>query len=134
MLADLSNVADPMGLACDWRVVLHELGGHGILYNHVNSANFGFAHSAGDSFAAVLNDPETRAVDRFQTFPWVFGVIDRRHDRDVTAGWAWGGVNDNGGYASEEILCTTHFRLTAPSAATRPKSRCARSPRDTSPT
>ena len=81
MLADLSNVADPMGLACDWRVVLHELGGHGILYNHVNSPNFGFAHSAGDSFAAVLNDPETRAADRFQTFPWVFGVIDRRHDR-----------------------------------------------------
>ena len=100
-----------MGLACDWRVVLHELGGHGILYQSVNSPNFGFAHSAGDSFAAILNDPETRAADRFQTFPWVFGVIDRRHDRSVTAGWAWGGVNDVGGYSSEQILCTTHFRL-----------------------
>lgn len=111
MLADLADTANPMGLACDWRVVLHELGGHGILYNHVNSANFKFAHSAGDSFAAVLNDPETRAADRFQTFPWVYNIINRRHDRDVTAGWAWGGVNDFGGYSSEQILCTTHFRL-----------------------
>ena len=111
MLADLTDVANPMGLACDWRVVLHELGGHGILYQHVNSPNFGFAHSAGDSFAAILNDPETRAADRFQTFPWVFAIINRRHDRPVTTGWAWGGVNDVGGYSSEQILCTTHFRL-----------------------
>ncbi len=111
MLADLGDTVNPMGLACDWRVVLHELGGHGILYNHVNSPNFGFAHSAGDSFAAVLNDPETRAADRFQTFPWVYSVINRRHDRDVTAGWAWGGTMDVGGYSSEQVLCTTHFRL-----------------------
>ncbi len=111
MLADLGDVVNPMGLACDWRVVLHELGGHGILYGHVNSPNFGFAHSAGDSFAAVLNDPDTRAADRFQTFPWITGVIARRHDRDVTAGWAWDGVMDFGGYSSEQILCTTHFRL-----------------------
>lgn len=75
MLADLGDVANPIGLACDWRVVLHELGGHGILYNHVNSPNFGFAHSAGDSFAAVLNDPGSRAPDRFETFPWVYSVI-----------------------------------------------------------
>lgn len=111
MLADLTDVVNPMGLACDWRIVLHELGGHGILYQSVNSPNFGFAHSAGDSFAAVLNDPESQAADRFQTFPWVFGVINRRHDRSVTAGWAWGGVFDVGGYSSEQILCTTHFRL-----------------------
>ena len=111
MLADTGDVLNPIGLACDWRVVLHELGGHGILYNHVNSPNFGFAHSAGDSFGAVLNDPETRAPDRFLTFPWVGGVIGRRHDRDVGAGWAWGGVMDFGGYSSEQILCTTHFRL-----------------------
>ena len=111
MLADLTDVVNPMGLACDWRVVLHELGGHGILYGAVNSPNFGFAHSAGDSFGAILNDPESRAADRFQTFPWVFGVIARRHDRSVTAGWAWGGVFDSGGYNSEQILCTTHFRL-----------------------
>ena len=52
MLADLTNTANPIGLACDYRVALHELGGHGILYNHVNGPNFGFAHSAGDSFGA----------------------------------------------------------------------------------
>jgi zinc metalloprotease ZmpB len=111
MLADLSNTANPIGLACDWRVVLHELGGHGVLYNHVNGPNFGFAHSAGDSFGAVLSDPETQAPDRFLTFPWVGGVINRRHDRPVAGGWAWGGVNDTGGYNSEQILCTTHFRI-----------------------
>jgi hypothetical protein len=111
MLADLSDIGNPLGLACDWRVVLHELGGHGILYNHVNFPNFGFSHSAGDSFAAVLNDPETRATDRFLTFPWVGSVIGRRHDRSPTTGWAWGGANDVGGYSSEQILSTTHFRL-----------------------
>lgn len=111
MLADTSDPGNPLGLAADWRVVLHELGGHGILYNHVNSPNFGFAHSAGDSFAVVLNDPETQAPDRFLTFPWVASVINRRHDRDVTAGWAWGGVQDVGGYFSEQILATTHFRI-----------------------
>jgi hypothetical protein len=116
-LADTSNVAQPLGIACDWRVVLHELGGHGILYNHVNSANFGFSHSAGDSFGAVLDDPDSQAADRFLTFPWV--NIGRRHDRTPAAGWGWNGqiaLNpfsgfDPGGYNNEQILCTTHFRL-----------------------
>lgn len=108
-LADLGNTANPIGIACDWRVVLHELGGHGILYPHVHSPNFGFAHSAGDSFAAILNDPDSAAADRFVTFPWV--NIGRRHDRLAAGGWAWGGVNDVGGYNSEQILCTSHFRI-----------------------
>ena len=108
-LADLGDTAHPIGIAGDWRVVLHELGGHGILYQHVHSANFGFAHSAGDSFAAILNDPGTQAPDRFLTFPWV--NIGRRHDRPVGGGWAWGGVNDVGGYSTEQILSTTQFRL-----------------------
>jgi hypothetical protein len=111
MLADLSNVAQPLGLACDYRVALHELGGHGILYNHVNFPNFGFSHSAGDSFGAILNDPESQAPDRFLTFPWVGGVIARRHDRAVSAGWGWNGVNNTGGYNAEQILCTSHFRI-----------------------
>lgn len=110
-LAHLGDTANPIGLANDWRVVLHELGGHGILYDHVNSANFGFSHSAGDSFAAVLNDPDSLAADRFLTFPWVASVIGRRHDRPVGAGWAWGGSKDEAGYQSEEILCTSHFRI-----------------------
>ena len=109
-LADLGDTTNPIGIAADWRVVLHELGGHGILYDHVNSANFGFAHSAGDSFGAILNDPDTLAGDRFETFPWV-SFIGRRHDRAVGSGWAWGGTNDTGGYNSEQILCTTHFRI-----------------------
>jgi zinc metalloprotease ZmpB len=110
-LADLGDTANPIGLANDLRVVLHELGGHGILYDHVNSANFGFAHSAGDSFAAVLCDPDSQAADRFLTFPWVAGVISRRHDRPVGGGWAWGGTQDVGGYSSEQILATSHFRI-----------------------
>lgn len=110
-LADLGDTTNPIGLANDWRVVLHELGGHGILYDHVNSANFGFCHSAGDSFACILNDPDTQAADRFLTFPWVAGVIGRRHDRAVGGGWAWGGSRDDQGYDSESILATTHFRI-----------------------
>ncbi|WP_330253408.1 hypothetical protein OG874_02005 [Nocardia sp. NBC_00565] len=110
-LAHLGDTANPIGLANDWRIVLHELGGHGILYDHVNSANFGFAHSAGDSFAAILSDPDTEATDRFLTFPWVATAINRRHDRAVGAGWAWAGSNDTGGYNTEQILSTTHFRV-----------------------
>ncbi len=81
MLADTGDTTNPIGLACDYRVVLHELAGHGVLYNHVSSANFGFSHSAGDSIAAILNDPGTQAADRFQTFPWVYATINRRQDR-----------------------------------------------------
>jgi hypothetical protein len=107
-LADLGDLTHPIGIACDWRVVLHELGGHGILYPHVHSPNFGFSHSAGDSLAAILNDPDSAAPDRFVTFPWV--NIGRRHDRPLN-GWAWYGLNDVGGYSTEQILATTHFRI-----------------------
>ena len=108
-LLDLTDTTNPLGISCHWRVVLHELGGHGILWNYVNLANFKFAHSAGDSFAAILNDPNTAAADRFLTFP--FTPITRRHDRTVGAGWAWGGSNDTGGYNSEQILSTSNFRI-----------------------
>ena len=119
-LADLSDVVNPLGIACDYRVVLHELGGHGILYNHVHSANFGFSHSAGDSIAAITCAPESQAADPFLTFPWVGATIGRRHDRTPAAGWGWGGniathpfdsVLDYGGYNNEQILCTTLFRF-----------------------
>ena len=118
MLADLADITNPIGIAADWRVVLHELGGHGILYEHINFANFRFAHSAGDSFAAILNDPGTQAPDRFVTFPWV--NIGRRHDRRVADGWGWSGqiaLNpfnaslDRGGYRTEQILSTTLFKI-----------------------
>jgi len=118
-LADLGNLAQPINIACDQRVVLHELSGHGTLYNHVNGPNFGFAHSAGDSIGAVLNDYDSRAPDRYMTFPWINGVIGRRQDRTPGAGWGWSGAIalnpfgplDLGGYNNEQILCTTHFRL-----------------------
>jgi hypothetical protein len=108
----------PLGIAADWRVVLHELAGHGTLWNHVDSPNFGFAHSAGDSVAVILNDPGNLSPDRFASFPWLT-EIDRRHDRTVTSGWGWGGAiaqdpfgsNDEGGYNNEQILSTTLFRF-----------------------
>jgi hypothetical protein len=114
-LADTGNTADPMGIATDWRVVLHELGGHGILHDHVGGPNFGFAHSAGDSFAMILNDYLSEwhngaAIDRFVLAPFV-PAVDRRSDRTVADGWGWGGANDVGGYPSEEILSTTMFRV-----------------------
>ncbi|ORV33328.1 hypothetical protein AWB99_08285 [Mycolicibacterium confluentis] len=114
-LADTGNTANPIGIATDWRVILHELGGHGILYDHVGTANFGFAHSAGDSFAMILNDYLSTwhtgaAIDRFVLAPFVPSVA-RRSDRAVTDGWGWGGTQDVGGYPSEEILSTTMFRV-----------------------
>lgn len=112
----IDSSAGNVGIACDWGVVLHELGGHGILYDHVNSANFGFAHSAGDSFAMVLNDYLSEwhnggAIDRFALAPFSFPGGLRRSDRTVAAGWGWGGANDVGGYSSEEILSTCMFRI-----------------------
>lgn len=109
----LAQVGQPVGIAASKRVVLHEFG-HTLLWDHVNSPNFGFAHSAGDSLAAILSDPGSNAPDRYMTFPWITTAnpgIDRRHDRGVAAGWAWGGINDVGGYNSEQILSTTHFRI-----------------------
>ena len=119
-LADDSDLVNPIGIATDWRVVLHELGGHGILYDHVGGANFRFAHSAGDSFAMILNDYVSEwhngaSIDRFVLAPFV-PAVPRRSDRTVASGWGWGGVNDTGigpfnpGYQSEQILSTTMFR------------------------
>lgn len=119
-LADGSDTTHPIGLADDLRVTLHELAGHGVLYNHVSSANFRFGHSAGDSIAAILADAGSQAPDRFLTFPWVGTVISRRHDRLPSGGWGWAGsiaLNpfnsslDRGGYNNEQILSSTLFRL-----------------------
>lgn len=113
-LANTADTGNPIGIAADKRVVLHEFG-HSINYDHVNSPNYGFSHSAGDSLAAVLSDPTSNAPDRFETFPFTFQSFPassrRRHDRDVAAGWAWRGSNDVGGYSSEQILSTTLFRF-----------------------
>jgi zinc metalloprotease ZmpB len=122
-LADVRNLKQPIGIACDWRIVLHELLGHGILYNHIGAPRFKFAHSAGDSFAAIINDPDNKARDRYDTFPWLTGIAPaarRRHDRPVAKGWGWGGdiarhpfdnEKDPGGYRNEQILSSTMFRF-----------------------
>ena len=107
-LGDSTDIVNPVGRACDPWVHYHELGGHGILYEHVDFANFGFSHSAGDSLAAIANDPDSIAPDRFLYTPW---RPIRRFDRRVTDGWAWGGQNDNSGYGSEQILSTSLFRV-----------------------
>lgn len=102
-----------ISMAASQRVTLHEFG-HALLWDHVGSANFGFAHSAGDALAAILNDPGTQAGDRYNTFPWITGMnpsVSRRHDRDPAGGWAWGGSNYNTQYGGEQVLSTTLFRL-----------------------
>ena len=102
-----------LGRACDPRVHWHELCGHGVLYEAVDSANFRFAHSAGDGISGIFFDPESRVRScclRFDYAPW-HPTIRRRFDRDIATGWAWGGSRDDRGYGSEQILATCHFRV-----------------------
>jgi zinc metalloprotease ZmpB len=106
-----------VGIATDWRITMHEFV-HGMLDDRTHSGVLGFAHNGGDGFGAIYMDPGSQAPDRFVSFPWCTAIIDesgfiRRQDRDVAAGWAWGGTFDNGsgGYQSEEILSTTLFRI-----------------------
>lgn len=119
---DTSIAGDPLGRACDPRVHLHEVLGHGILYEAVDSPNMGFTHSAGDSLSLIYFDPDSqcRGVDgtpvgkpgdlRFTYVPW-HPTLNRRCDRNVADGWAWNGSRDDSGYGSEEILATTLFNI-----------------------
>ncbi|KAE8366573.1 hypothetical protein BDV27DRAFT_170708 [Aspergillus caelatus] len=107
--------ADPnaqIGIAADFRVAAHEFG-HALLWDAIHWPGFGFAHSPGDSLGAIYCDPGSDAQDRFDTFPW--SVVRRRHDREVTDGWAWDGPKYRGdgpaNYLREQILSTTLFRL-----------------------
>jgi hypothetical protein len=121
-LMDSSLPGDPLGRACDPRVHLHEVLGHGILYEAVDSPNMGFTHSAGDSLSLIYFDPDSncKGVDgtplgkpgdlRFTYVPW-HPSLNRRCDRNVADGWAWNGSRDDGGYGSEEILATTLFNF-----------------------
>jgi hypothetical protein len=104
-----------IGNAIDLRVVLHEFC-HALLWPRVHDSFLGFAHSAGDSLAAILNDPGSQVTGnslvpllnnpgsqvlvpkRFQTFPWIMrensGWEGRFHGGDgrtCAAGWGWGG-------------------------------------------
>ena len=55
-LYGLAQAGQTIGIAADVRVCLHEFG-HALLWDHVNSPNFGWCHSAGDTLAAILHDP-----------------------------------------------------------------------------
>lgn len=119
---DTSIAGDPLGRAVDPRVHLHEVLGHGILYEAVDSSNFGFAHSAGDSLSLICFDPDShcKGVDgtplgkpgdlRFTYVPW-HPTLNRRCDRPVSGGWAWNGFRADANYGSEEILATTLFNF-----------------------
>jgi hypothetical protein len=112
-LYGLVQAGQPIGIAAAVRVCLHEFG-HGLLWDHVGSPNFGWCHSAGDTMAAVLHDPGSKAPDRFATFPFLMASnpgLSRRHDRAVADGWAWGGTRDDRQYGSEQILSTLMFRI-----------------------
>lgn len=110
----LVSQGDPVGIAATPRVVLHEFG-HALLVDHLHAPNFGFAHGPGDSLAAILHDPESRALDRYVTFPFMAASNpasgNRRHDRSVSAGWGWNGPNHDPQYLGTQILSTTLFRL-----------------------
>jgi hypothetical protein len=74
-----------------------------------------FAHSVGDSVAAIHFDPDSQVPKDPHTFPWIPGLQNREHVRDIHQGWAWGlpppqGCDDQA-YHSEQILSTTLFRL-----------------------
>lgn len=107
------NPNSQIGIAADFRVAAHEFG-HALLWDAIHWPGFGFAHSPGDSLAAIYCDPGSDAHDLFDTFPWN-GLVRRRHDREVTDGWAWDGPQyrqDRGAYyLREQILSTTLFRL-----------------------
>lgn len=102
----------PVGMATSNRVVWHEFG-HALLWDHVSSPNFGFAHSAGDALAVILNDPNSQEADRGDCFPWVTDSnpgFSRRNDRTIAAGWAWFGPNWNTQYGGEQVMTATMWR------------------------
>jgi len=100
------------GISADLRVVIHEFG-HAVLWDHVDSPNFGFAHSPGDSLGAILHDPHSKAPDRFETFPFMnqSAGLSRRHDRAVADGWGWFGPRWNKQYGGEQVLSSCLFRV-----------------------
>ncbi len=110
----LVSAGCPVGIADDYRVVLHEFV-HAMLDDRIHSGFLGFAHNGGDGFAVIRMDPGSLAPDRFKSFPWVTG--QRRHDRHVASGWAFGGTMDDSPagppnmYLAEQILSTALFRL-----------------------
>jgi hypothetical protein len=110
-LCDLSDTTNPLGRAVDSRVFWHEVCGHGILFENADENGFfRFCHSAGDGLSLIFHDPWSSAVDRFRYAPF-HPTLNRRADRDVSDGWAWGGSHDDQNYGAEEIMSTTLFNI-----------------------
>jgi hypothetical protein len=133
-LADLSRnpgsadvPVEPLGIACDARIVWHEFC-HALIAASTNFLEFPFAHSAGDALAAINGDPESHFnsahnLEAFRglTYPWG-KTSSRRHDRLASEGWSWSSalgqkkgyendIRDMFGYAREQVLSSTLFRL-----------------------
>lgn len=85
---------------------------HACLQNNINDGVFSWCHGFGDALGAVLCDPGSLATDRFLRSPFMTsGAGTRRHDRDVAAGFAWGGTRDvAGAQERRQIMSTTMFR------------------------
>ena len=105
------NTGCPVGYAADRAAVIHEFA-HSCLQNNICDGVFSWCHNFGDALGVVMCDPGSLAPDRFKRSPFMnvsSGL--RRHDRDVTLGWAWGGVKDApGALERRQILSTTIFR------------------------
>jgi hypothetical protein len=114
-----------LGLAADPRWAWHEFG-HVLSYAATGALEFEFAHSVGDSLAAVLNDATSCLAGELlydgETYPWVHA--GRRHDRDAAAGWCWCGRRNGQrhampayppklfkGYVEEQMLSSSVFRF-----------------------
>jgi hypothetical protein len=109
-----------IGMACEARVTWHEFG-HALLWDQLHWPNFRFAHSIGDTLAALMFAPDSQAPEPGRTFPWT--IITRRHDRAVDSGFAWGGREDDtlpvghmlspdrAGYRREQILSSTLYHV-----------------------
>ncbi|MCZ6662112.1 MAG: hypothetical protein O6951_04215 [Actinobacteria bacterium] len=85
---------------------------HSCLQNSINDGVFSWCHGFGDALGVVLCDPGSLAADRFVRSPFMTsGAGLRRHDRDVAAGFAWGGTKDaSGAQERRQIMSTTMFR------------------------
>lgn len=110
-LCDLTDTTNPLGRAVESRVYWHEVCGHGILFEHADEDGFfRFCHSAGDGLSLIFHDPWSSASDRFRYAPF-HPTLNRRADRNVVDGWAWGGSRDDQNYGAEEVMSTTLFRI-----------------------
>jgi hypothetical protein len=106
----LLNTGCPIGYSTDRAPVIHEFA-HACLQNNISDGKFSWCHGFGDALAVVMCDPGSQAPDRFMRSPFMnAGSGLKRHDRDVTPGWAWGGTEDDGNQGSRQILSTTMFR------------------------